>query len=100
MGVFIVELQAETISSRAVIRKGTIICLDSITERGFQYKFYDQKGNRLTQKDGLKVWIKDRQVDLTPEGSVVIEFPETSDQFHLIAAVGTYAEDFMKGVTP
>jgi hypothetical protein len=48
----------------------------------------------------LKVWIKDRQVDLTPEGSVVIEFPETSDQFHLIAAVGTYAEDFMKGVTP
>lgn len=31
MGVYIVDFQGETITSRAVIRKGTIICVDAPT---------------------------------------------------------------------
>lgn len=31
MGVYIVDFQGETVTSRAVIRKGTIICVDSLT---------------------------------------------------------------------
>ncbi len=31
MGVFIVDLQGDTVTSRAVIRKGAILCLESFT---------------------------------------------------------------------
>ena len=58
MGVFIVDLQGDTITSRAIIRKGAILCLQSYTEAGQQFSFYDQGGRPLTQKDGLKIWVK------------------------------------------
>lgn len=34
MGVYIVDIQGENITSRAVIRKGTILCVDKHTEAG------------------------------------------------------------------
>lgn len=42
MGVYIVDLQGETVTSRAVIRKGAIICVDTLTEAGQQFSFFDQ----------------------------------------------------------
>lgn len=47
MGVYIVDFQGETVTSRAVIRKGTIICVDTFTEAGQQFSFYDQNGRPL-----------------------------------------------------
>ena len=41
MGMFIVDLQGQAISSRAVIRKGAILCLESFTEAGQRFSFYD-----------------------------------------------------------
>ncbi len=34
MGLYFVDLQSESISSRAVIRKGEIICVDSLSAKG------------------------------------------------------------------
>lgn len=60
MGVYIVDFQGETVTSRAVIRKGTIICVDTFTEAGQQFSFYDQNGRPLNEKDGLRVWIRNK----------------------------------------
>lgn len=48
MGSFIIDLQSETTSSRAVIRKGQIHCVDSVTPEGHYLGFYDQDGQPLT----------------------------------------------------
>lgn len=61
MGMYIVDLQGEGISSRAIIKKGAIICLDSPSEAGMQIKFYDEDGQKLTQKDGLKLYVQDKE---------------------------------------
>ena len=42
MGLYIVDLQGETVTSRAVIRKGTIVCMDELTIGGQQFSFYDE----------------------------------------------------------
>ena len=34
IGIFVVDIQGEGITSRAVIRKGSIICLDSYSTEG------------------------------------------------------------------
>ncbi len=49
MGVYIIDLQGETVTSRAVIRKGAIICVDTLTEAGQQFSFFDQDGRPLTK---------------------------------------------------
>lgn len=49
MGVYIVDLQGETVTSRAIIRKGKIICIDDLTEAGQKFSFYDQNGKPLTK---------------------------------------------------
>jgi hypothetical protein len=49
MGVYIVDLQGETVTSRAIIRKGKIICIDELTEAGQKFSFYDQNGRPLTK---------------------------------------------------
>lgn len=64
MGVFIVDLQGDTITSRAIIRKGAILCLESFTEAGQKFSFYDQEGRHLTHKDGLKVWVQGKPKSL------------------------------------
>jgi hypothetical protein len=50
MGVYIVDLQAETITSRAVIRKGEIYCVDRFSTEGQVLCFYDQDGQPITEK--------------------------------------------------
>jgi hypothetical protein len=50
MGAFMVDLQGDTVTSRAVIRKGAILCLESFTEAGQTFNFYDENGRPLTKK--------------------------------------------------
>jgi hypothetical protein len=74
MGVFIVDLQGETITSRAVIRKGVILCLEELTEAGQKFSFYNEEGKSLTSAQGLKVWIKDRSVDLKETNYFITDY--------------------------
>lgn len=53
MGLFIVDLEGEGVISRAVIRKGQITCLDSLTEAGQKLSFFDENGGPITNQHGL-----------------------------------------------
>jgi hypothetical protein len=64
MGVFVIDLQADNVSSRAVIRKGSIYCIDSLSQQGHLFRFYDENGHPLTAGDGLRVWVRDKLVEL------------------------------------
>lgn len=66
-----VDLQGEGVTSRAVIRKGTIICLSSLTEAGQKFTFFDQNGKSLTEDDGLKVWIRNKPMKLTENWTII-----------------------------
>ena len=57
IGIFVVDFQGEGITSRSVIRKDSIICLDSYSASGQFFKFFDGEGNQLTEKDQLCVWV-------------------------------------------
>ena len=76
MGVYIVDLQAENMTSRAVIRKGHIYCVDREMEEGQMFSFFDEDGKPISEKDGLKVWIKDKLVELDEDNYVVMDYKE------------------------
>ena len=71
-----VDLQGDTVTSRAVIKKGAILCLESFTEAGQTFSFYDEDGSSLTNKTGLKVWISGRPVDLKGTNSFETDYRE------------------------
>ena len=56
--------------------------------------FFDEDGNKITEKEGLRVWIKDRLVSLDDENYIILDYKEQRDSFDLIAAVGNYAKIF------
>jgi hypothetical protein len=95
MGVYIVDLQGETVTSRAVIRKGTIICVDTFTEAGQQFSFFDQNGRPLTEKDDIKVWIRGQLTKLK-DNKAFVSYADKSEYGNIVAAVGDYAESFQK----
>ena len=92
MGVYIVDLQGDTITSRVVIRKGTILCLESFTEAGQQFSFYDQEGRPLTAKDGLKVWARNTPVALRDDSNYFfINYGEKAEWVSIVASIGSFA---------
>ena len=95
MGVYIVDIQGENVTSRAVIRKGTILCVDKHTEAGQEFSFFDQSGRPLTADDGLKVWVKGRPAELT-SNKTFVAYGEEKDFARIIASVGDFAENFHK----
>ena len=96
MGVYFVDLQSESISSRAVIRKGEIVCVDSLSAKGQVFSFYDQDGNPLTQKEGLKIWIKDKPTTLDADNYICVDFVDQTESGSIIASVGNFAQQFTK----
>jgi hypothetical protein len=44
LGLFIVDLEGEGLSSRAIIRKGTIIVKNKVISAGHELTFYDENG--------------------------------------------------------
>jgi hypothetical protein len=95
MGVYIVDFQGETVSSRAVIRKGTIICVDTYTEAGQQFSFFDQNGRPLGAKDGLHVWIRGQIASLV-DNKAFVSYADTVEYGTVVASVGNYAESYQK----
>jgi len=92
MGVFIVDLQGETVTSRAVIKKGAILCLESFTEAGQTFSFYDEDGRPLTSKEGLKVWNSGTPVNLKYGNSFETDYKEEGDEWiKIVASMGSYA---------
>lgn len=47
LGMFIVEIEGEGVTSRAIIRKGTIILKNKVTPTGHQLTFFDQNGQQI-----------------------------------------------------
>jgi hypothetical protein len=74
MGLFIVDLEGEGVISRAVIRKGQICCLDSLTEAGQKLSFFDNNGSPITGKHMLELWIRDQPVPLTASNYAFINY--------------------------
>jgi hypothetical protein len=95
MGVYIVDFQGETVTSRAVIRKGTIICVDTFTEAGQQFSFFDQNGKPLGEANGLKVWIRGQIINLI-DNKAFVTYSDQTEYDTIVAAVGDYAESFQK----
>lgn len=50
IGIFVVDIQGEGITSRAVIRKGAIVCLENYSHNGQSFEFFDEDGNKLNEK--------------------------------------------------
>lgn len=90
MGVYIVDLQGETVTSRAVIRKGTIICVGKLTEAGQEFSFFDQEGRPLTKEQGLRVWIREKVAGLTGNKAFVA-YSDKSQYGTIVASIGNYA---------
>ena len=65
MGLFIVDLEGDEVVSRAVIRKGQIVCIDSVTEAGQKLSFFDNNGKPIGESCNLKLWVRDRPVALS-----------------------------------
>jgi hypothetical protein len=83
MGVYFVDLQSEAISSRAVIRKGEIICVDSLSPKGQVFSFYDQDG-------------KDKPTVLDADNYICVDFVDQTESGSIIASVGNFAELFTR----
>ena len=98
-GLFIVDLQGERVTSRAVINKGSIVCIDKVTEAGKEFSFYDEEGKALTEAEGLKVWARRRPQKLI-NNTVAVEFPDQYESIDLVASLGNYAQKFIKGIDP
>jgi hypothetical protein len=71
----VVDFQGEGITSRAVIRKGTIVWLDSYSTEGQTYKFFNEEGRQLTEKDGLCVWVDKHQHPLKDDSLCTSTIP-------------------------
>ena len=56
--VYIVELESESVSSRALIRKGGIAFIKEVKTDGVELKFYDEKGQRLSD---LELWFGEQK---------------------------------------
>lgn len=61
LGMFIVELEGEGVTSRAIIRKGTIILKNKLTPVGHQLTFYDELGQQI---DKLQLWRDNKRIEV------------------------------------
>ena len=99
IGIFVVDIQGEGITSRAVIRKGSIICLDSYSTEGQYFSFYNEEGKELSEKDGLSIWLEKRQASLE-NGSVfnssTIAADKRDSNTEIIASIGCFAQKFIR----
>lgn len=91
MGTFIIDLHGETVTSRAIIRKGAILCLEELTEAGQKFSFYDEEGRPLTEEQGLKVWFNERLTSLKGTNFIESEYQVTSTYAKIVACVGSYS---------
>lgn len=96
MGVFIVDLQGETVTSRAVIRKGAILCLEDFTESGQRFSFHDEDGRPLTEAIGLRVWLNGRPVAMKGRHFFDTDYQEQPDLARIVVSVGSFSQAFEK----
>lgn len=83
-------------TSRAVIRKGAILCLESFTEAGQRFSFYDENGKPLNEATGLNVWVSGKPTELRGQfrNQFDIEYGEKVQYANIVASVGNYAEHY------
>lgn len=86
LGMFIIELEAEGVTSRAVIRKGTIVCKNKITAIGHQLSFYGEDGQPI---DRLQLWRNNKKIEV--EKTYTIPFGSQRRE-ELIVVYQNYAQ--------
>ena len=86
-GIYVVDLEGDNISSRAVIRKGCIYCFKKMTLAGVELKFYDENGKKI---ENLDLWVRGKKIKV--KNSYILPYGEGRDYVNMIAVVGPYAE--------
>lgn len=85
--VYVVDFKGEGVSSRAVIRRGSIVPIKKLTLTGVEIKFYWENGKPI---DELDVWFNDRKVHVKEKH--VIPFGENHQNVRLVAVKDGFAE--------
>lgn len=96
--VYIIDFQGEGVTSRAVIRKGGIICLEEVTVAGTKFNFHDETGKRLTKEDGLRLWVNGHNTTLGDNNSLTIGYKDENQDAKIVAALGSYATKFFRTI--
>lgn len=92
LGLFVVDLEGEGVVSRAVIRKGQIACVDSLTEAGQRLSFYDATGRPLGIANNMQLWVRGKPCPLSEGNTAFLEYSSSEEQGVIIASIENYAE--------
>lgn len=84
--MFIVELEGDGITSRAVIRKGTVVTRSKVTPIGHELTFYDENGQRIEKLD---IWRDSKKIAV--EGSYSIPFGQHHGRESIVVCWRGYA---------
>lgn len=85
--IYIVDFKGEGVSSRAVIKRGSIVPIKKLTLTGAEIKFYWENGKPI---DELDVWFNDRKVHVKEKH--IIPYGEANQNVRLVALKDGFAE--------
>ncbi len=87
-GVYIIDFIAGGKSSRALIRKGRLQLVGSITAAGQVFTVLDQNGNLV---DDATLWISGRRYSPTDDGKILVPFSTQAGRVNAIISDGEFS---------
>lgn len=84
--IYIVDFHGEGILSRAVIRRGSIVCISKPSLAGIELKFFHEDGSAI---DELDIWLRGRKVHVKEK--YTIPYGQSTENLNLIALKDGYA---------
>jgi hypothetical protein len=91
--IYIVDFRADGVSSRAVIRRGSIVALQKMTLVGIEIKFYEEDSKPINELD---VWCNNKLTHVKDKH--VIPYGTAAQNVRLIAVKDGFAEVVNVGV--
>jgi hypothetical protein len=85
--VYIVDFRGEGISSRAVIRRGSIVALKRLTLAGVEIKFYQEDSRPIPELD---VWCNNKRIHVKDKH--IIPYGTAQQNVRLVAVSAGFAE--------
>ncbi len=85
-GLFVVDLIGNGINSRAVIRKGGLHAVESVTAFGHAFRIFDER-NRPAK--GASIWLDGFEYPPTEDGTIVIPFTNKPDRQKILLRQGS-----------
>ena len=86
-GMWIVELEGDEVSSRAVICKGAITSINRVTTNGVELHFYDESGCPI---EDMHLWMNEKKHTVSKK--YLIPFGESNSQVKLIVVHQSLAD--------